>query len=90
MGGGSQQAQIFRRDDADVLNRVGSRSKAGALRVIPFELDGVARSYTFKRLKPTGAVAGEFQIARSSQSSAAEEPRGPEGKRARSCALLPN
>src|SRR5882762_9064781 len=43
-----------------------------------------------KRLKPTVAVAGELQIARLSQASAAEEPRGTERQCARGCALQNN
>src|SRR5207244_1661079 len=80
--GGRQLADIFGCDHADVVNNVGSRSKAGAAGVIPLKLDGVAKSYTLKRLKPTVAVAGEFQVARPSQGSAAEEPRGTKRQRA--------
>jgi len=43
--------------------------------VIPFDLDGVAQSHILKRLEPTRAVAGEFQIARLSQAGAAERRR---------------
>src|SRR5271165_1929831 len=62
--GGRKQTYILWGDHADVFHDVGSRSKAGAAGVIPFNRNSVTEYHTLKRLKPTGPVAGKFEISR--------------------------